>query len=61
MAILSILESTSLDETIRCASKWFILALKRRIIVGYSGIFYFCQYLHIGAGILSFGGDVFRS
>ena len=25
-----------------------------------SGIFYFCQYLHIGAGILSFGGDVFR-
>ena len=26
----------------------------------YSGIFYFCQYLHIGAGILSFGGDVFR-
>jgi hypothetical protein len=28
-----------------------------RIIVGF---FYFCQYLHIGAGILSFGGDVFR-
>ena len=26
----------------------------------YSGIFYFCQYLHIGTGILSFGGDVFR-
>ena len=26
----------------------------------YSGIFYFCQYLHIGAGILLFGGDVFR-
>ena len=26
----------------------------------YSGIFYFCQYLHIGEGILSFGGDVFR-
>ena len=27
----------------------------------YSGdFFYFCQYLHIGAGILSFGGDVFR-
>ena len=26
----------------------------------YSGIFYFCQNLHIGAGILSFGGDVFR-
>ena len=25
----------------------------------YSGIFYFCQYLHIGMGILSFGGDVF--
>ena len=25
MAILSTLESTSLDETIRCASKWFIL------------------------------------
>ena len=22
--------------------------------------FYFCQYLHIGTGILSFGGDVFR-
>ena len=22
--------------------------------------FYFCQYLHIGAGVLSFGGDVFR-
>ena len=29
------------------------------IIVNYSGIFYFCQYLHIGAGILSFEGDVF--
>ena len=28
--------------------------------VYYSGIFYFCQYLHIGAGTLSFGGDVFR-
>ena len=27
--------------------------------VDYSEIFYFCQYLHIGAGILSFGGDVF--
>ena len=26
----------------------------------YSGIFYFCQYLHIGAGILSFGRDVSR-
>ena len=26
----------------------------------YSGIFYFCQYLHIGAGILSLGGDVLR-
>ena len=25
----------------------------------YSGIFYFCQHLQIGAGILSFGGDVF--
>ena len=25
----------------------------------YSVIFNFCQYLHIGAGILSFGGDVF--
>ena len=24
------------------------------------GFFYFCQYLHIGAGILSFGADVFR-
>ena len=24
------------------------------------GFFIFCQYLHIGAGILSFGGDVFR-
>ena len=23
------------------------------------GFFKFCQYLHIGAGILSFGGDVF--
>ena len=28
-----------------------------QIIVGF---FYFCQYLHIGAGILSFRGDVFR-
>ena len=28
MAILSTLESTSLDETIRCASKLFILTLK---------------------------------
>ena len=28
----------------------------------YSGIFFFffCQYFHIEAGILSFGGDVFR-
>ena len=26
MVILSTLESTSLDETIRCASKWFIFA-----------------------------------
>ena len=26
----------------------------------YSGIFYFCQYLHMGVGILSFGGYVFR-
>ena len=26
----------------------------------YSGIFQFCQYLHIGAGIVSLGGDVFR-
>ena len=26
----------------------------------YSGIFYFCQFLHIRVGILSFGGDVFR-
>ena len=26
----------------------------------YSGISYFRQYLHIGAGILSFGVDVFR-
>ena len=29
MAILNTLESTDLDETIRCASKWFILAQKR--------------------------------
>ena len=28
MAILSTLEHTTLDETIRCASKWFILKLK---------------------------------
>ena len=28
MVILSTLESTTLDETSRCASKWFILALK---------------------------------
>ena len=26
----------------------------------YSGFIQFCQYLHIGPGILSFGGDVFR-
>ena len=29
MAILSILESTTLDETIKCTSKWFILAFKK--------------------------------
>ena len=28
MPILSTLESTTLDETIRCASKWLIVALK---------------------------------
>ena len=37
-------------------SKW----PKLRGHISYSGIFYFCQYLHIRAGILSFGGDVFR-
>ena len=31
MAILSTLESTALDETIRFASKWFILTYKRKI------------------------------
>ena len=31
--------------------------------IDYSGIFFlnFCQYLHIGVGIFSFGGDVFWS
>ena len=28
MAILSTLESTTLDEAIRCTSKWFISTLK---------------------------------
>ena len=28
MAILSTLEHTTLDKTIRCASKWFTLTLK---------------------------------
>ena len=32
---------------------------KTRVVI-IVGFFYFCQYLHIGAGILSFGGDVFR-
>ena len=30
MAILSTLESISLEETTRCALKWFILALKKK-------------------------------
>ena len=30
MAILSTLESTTLDETIRCTSKWFILKFKKK-------------------------------
>ena len=30
------------------------------VIEYYFFIFYFCQYLHIGAGILSFAGDVLR-
>ena len=43
---------------------WFLSRLTHINSTGmcwnYSGIFYFCQYLHIGAGIISFGGDVFR-
>ena len=44
------LKTCSFHITVGCAHKSY----KK------SGIFYFCQYLHIGAGILSFGGDVFR-
>ena len=29
MAILSSLESSTLDETLRCASEWFMLTLKK--------------------------------
>ena len=42
-----------------CKSRY--VWVKKNINKNYSGIFfYFCQYLHIGAGILSFGGHVFR-
>ena len=30
MATMSTLESSTLDETIRCASKWFILEEKKQ-------------------------------
>ena len=41
MAILSTLESTSLDDTIRCALKWFILSQREQNIeLGQSQLFY---------------------
>ena len=53
MLILGLLFQNNVDD--------FEIVLKTSSILFYSGIFYFCQYLHIGAGILSFGGDVFWS
>ena len=45
------LKTCSFHITVGCAHKSY----KKKW-----DFFNFCQYLHIGAGILSFGGDVFR-
>ena len=58
---INLIKMTKIENKIASVQKaLFTIKIPNLTPMSYSGIFYFCQYLHIGAGILSFGGDVFR-